>query len=133
MTKDISVAKLIKCAEIHFDVNAKCDGCDYIDWSDCVDAMLRDAIEVIKAGRREACKVENRPTDARKGAEPISVSTKNERSPIPVIEAYSVVWYEEGVTHCPQFTDIENAIKFADKVMHDKPKVDMVTIRRSEW
>lgn len=59
--------------------------------------------------------------------------TENKRSLMPMIEAYSVEWYEEGVAHCPQFTDIENAIGFADKVMHDKPKVDMVTIRRSEW
>lgn len=77
MTKDINVTKLIKCAEIHNDVNAKCIGCDYIDYGDCVDAMLRDAITIIKAGYREACKVENRPIDERKRVEPTSMLVEN--------------------------------------------------------
>lgn len=67
MTKDISVTKLIKCAEAHFDPLVKCPSCDYVTEGNCVEAMLADAITIIKAGYREACKVENSPTDEGRG------------------------------------------------------------------
>lgn len=67
MTKDICVEQLIKCAEIHNEHNAGCGGCDYKDYDDCVDVMLADAITIIKAGYREACKVENRPIEEGRG------------------------------------------------------------------
>lgn len=131
MTKDISVEKLIKCAEIHFDVNAECGGCEYNDHDlDCVDALLADAITIIKAGYREACKVENRPTDEEKEAGPISML-----APIksPSEGAFEVLRTEGGEGRKLRFTDMENATIFTDLLLNAKRNVGEVTIRRSKW
>lgn len=131
MTKDISVERLIKCAEIHFDVDEECGGCDYKGCDiACVDALLADAITVIKVWYREACKVENSPADARKEAEPINVL-----APIksPSEGAFEVLWTEGGEGQKLRFTDMENATIFTDLLLNAKRNVGEVTIRRMAW
>ena len=131
MTNDITIAKLIKCAEIHFDDNANCDDCDYGTRDIyCVDAMLHDAITIIKAGYNATCKPQNRPIDEGKGAEPISMP-----APIksPSEGAFEVLWTEGGEERKLRFTDMENATIFTDLLLNAKRNVGEVTIRRSEW
>ena len=130
MTKDISVARLIECAEMHLNFNGECGACDYKDYDDCVEVMLADAITIIKAGYREACKVENRPTDAQKEAEPISML-----APIksPSEGAFEVLWAEGGEERKLRFTDMENATIFTDLLLNAKRNVGEVTIRRTTW
>ena len=130
MTKDISVERLIKCAEIHNEHNTGCGGCDYKDYDDCVSVMLADVITIIKAGYREACKVENSPIDEEKGAEPINVL-----APIksPSEGAFEVLWTEGGEGRKLRFTDMENATIFTDLLLNAKRNVGEVTIRRTAW
>lgn len=130
MTKDISVEKLIKCAEAHFDPLVKCPSCDYVAEDSCVEKMLYDAVTIIKAGYREACKVENLPIDARKGVEPISML-----APIksPSEGAFEVLWAEGGEERKLRFTDMENALTFTDLLLNAKRNVGTVTIRRLAW
>lgn len=130
MTKDISVTKLIKCAEAHFDPLVKCPSCDYVAEDSCVEKMLYDAVTFIKAGYREACKVENSPIDAQKEAEPISVL-----APIksPSEGAFEVLWAEGGEERKLRFTDMENALTFTDLLLNAKRNVGTVTIRRMAW
>lgn len=131
MTKDISIEKLIRCAERHFDDNEGCGDCDYEDCDiRCVDALLADAITVIKAGYREACKVENRPIDEEKWAGPISML-----APIksPSEGAFEVLWAEGGEGRKLRFTDMENATIFTDLLLNAKRNVGEVTIRRMAW
>ena len=114
-----------------YSVNAGCDDCDYHDHDVCcVDDLLADAITIIKAGYREACKPSNRPIDARKEAEPISML-----APIksPPEGAFEVLWSEGGEERKLRFTDMENATIFTDLLLNAKRNVGEVTIRRTTW
>jgi hypothetical protein len=92
--------------------------------------MLADAITIIKAGYREACKPENRPIDEGKGVEPISVLPPIKS---PSEGAFEVLWTEGGEERKLRFTDMENALTFTDLLLNAKRNVGTVTIRRMAW
>ena len=45
--------KVVKGIERHFDGKATCQGCLYLDTWPCLDAILKDALTLIKAQRKE--------------------------------------------------------------------------------
>lgn len=133
----MTIEELIRSAEACTIVwGSDCQNCFYNDvigeYMGCRKGMILNLLNVLKArlASEQACKVENRPIDARKEAEPISML-----APIksPSEGAFEVLWTEGGEGRKLRFTDMENATIFTDLLLNAKRNVGEVTVRRSKW